>query len=80
MRKVTVRFFAVFREATGVESVEVETGAETVMGLFTEMAGRYDGLEHEPAALVAVNDEMSRWERSITDGDEVLFFPPVAGG
>jgi len=29
---------------------------------------------------VAVNDQMADWESPIADGDEVLFFPPVAGG
>jgi molybdopterin converting factor small subunit len=30
--------------------------------------------------MVAVNDEMASWDSSLSDGDEVLFFPPVAGG
>jgi molybdopterin synthase sulfur carrier subunit len=30
--------------------------------------------------MVAINDEMSDWNAALTDGDEVLFFPPVAGG
>jgi molybdopterin converting factor small subunit len=29
---------------------------------------------------VAINDEMAGWEALLQDGDEVLFFPPVAGG
>jgi MoaD family protein len=78
--QVTVRFFAVFREAAGCASVEVETVASNTRGLFDEMCQRYEGLEHEPAALVAVNDEMSTWESQLKNGDVVLFFPPVAGG
>ena len=26
------------------------------------------------------SDQMADWESQIADGDEVLFFPPVAGG
>ena len=80
MKAVTVRFFAIFREATGEESLKLQTQSGTVRDLFAEMSGRYDGLRHEVAALVAVNDEMVDWDRELCEGDEVLFFPPVAGG
>ncbi|MDG1462804.1 MAG: MoaD/ThiS family protein, partial [Gammaproteobacteria bacterium] len=29
---------------------------------------------------VAVNDEFSSWDASLSDGDHVVFIPPVAGG
>jgi molybdopterin converting factor small subunit len=29
---------------------------------------------------VAVNDEIKDWNVALSPGDEVLFFPPVAGG
>ena len=80
MKTVTVRFFAVFREAAGEDSVTLQTRSRTLRDLFTEMCGRFDGLRHEAAALVAVNDEMVDWDRELDEGDEVLFFPPVAGG
>ena len=32
------------------------------------------------ASLAAVNDEMAQWDSAISEGDEILFFPPVAGG
>jgi molybdopterin converting factor small subunit len=37
-------------------------------------------LRSQAAALVAINDEMSTWEKPLNEDDEVLFFPPVAGG
>jgi molybdopterin converting factor small subunit len=48
--------------------------------LFSECAGRFDALQSYSAAMVAINDEMSDWDDALKDGDEVLFFPPVAGG
>jgi molybdopterin synthase sulfur carrier subunit len=30
--------------------------------------------------LAAVNMEYVDWDHSVTDGDEVAFFPPVTGG
>ena len=77
---VTVRYFAAFREATGLETENVETRAGTTGGLFTERQGQHDGLQRYSASLVAVNDEMAQWDSAIAEGDEILFFPPVAGG
>lgn len=77
---VRVRYFAAFREATGLATEEVETTASSVAGLFDECAARHPSLRSRAAALVAVNDEMSDWDRALEEGDEVLLFPPVAGG
>ena len=80
MRQVTVQFFAAFREAAGTASEQVATDADSVGELFVEMTQRFQGLEREPAALVAINDEMSEWGAQFAEGDVILFFPPVAGG
>ena len=78
--QVRVRYFAAFRDATGVETEHIESSAATVGALFGEMVQRFEGLQHEPAALVAINDELCDWDTPFADGDEVLFFPPVARG
>jgi molybdopterin converting factor subunit 1 len=78
--KVHVRYFAAFREATGVAEEAVETSAGSVTDLFAECQARHGTLQKYSASLVAVNDEMADWETGVADGDEVLFFPPVAGG
>ena len=78
--KIEVRYFAAFREATGVGSEPVETQAPTAAALFAECVRRHPALPTYSASLVAVNDEMTHWQRPLAEGDEVLFFPPVAGG
>jgi len=78
--KVTVRYFAAFREAVGISAEPVDTEASTPATLFAECTSRHPALGAYSASLVAVNDEMSDWEQSLKEGDEVLFFPPVAGG
>jgi len=80
MNQINVRYFAAFREATGIEIEQVETKAVSPAELFSECASRFDGLQTYSAAMVAINDEMSDWNAALNDGDEVLFFPPVAGG
>ena len=77
---VKVRYFALFREQVGVESEFADFPGGSAADLFQQMAGQHAALMPESAALVAINDEMSAWETAVADGDEVLFFPPVAGG
>lgn len=78
--KVRIRYFAAFREATGIEAEAVDTNADTPAGLFGECQARHASLQNYSASLVAINDEMAGWEDTVSEGDEVLFFPPVAGG
>jgi len=78
--KNTARYFALFREQTGCGSETVDWTGGTAAELFQLMAEKHPSLRTEAAALVAVNDEMAAWQTELAEGDEVLFFPPVAGG
>lgn len=78
--QLTVRYFAAFREAAGTDAESVDTRVRTPDELFAECASRHAGLSRFTSSRVAVNDELSDWDTLLEDGDEVLFFPPVAGG
>ncbi len=78
--KNTVRYFAIFREQAGLEKEVLEWPGGTAAELFALVANKHASLQAEAAALVAINDEMCDWQAPLKEGDEVLFFPPVAGG
>lgn len=78
--RIKVRYFALFREQTGLGYETIEWSGGTASELFQLMAEKHSNLKTEAAALVAINDEMSDWKTALTENDEVLFFPPVAGG
>ena len=78
--RLIVRYFAAFREAAGTGSETLDTNASTPAQLFAECASRHPPLEHYSSSKVAVNDELADWEAPLSDGDTILFFPPVAGG
>ena len=80
MKKIEVKWFAAYRDATGTAAEAVETSALTAADLFQEMLERHLDLTAFSGALVAINDEMAGWESPLNNGDHVLFFPPVAGG
>lgn len=80
MKQIAVKWFAAYREVTGTAAEPVETAAETAADLFDEMIIRHRELAAFSGAKVAINDEMADWKSPVADGDQVLFFPPVAGG
>jgi len=80
MKRVHIRYFAAFRDAAGTAEETVDSEADTLADLFAERVSVHEGLRPESAAKVALNDTLTAWERPFDDGDEVLFFPPVAGG
>ena len=77
---VTARYFAVFREQVGEESETLSTAASTAGELFAEVASRHGIADPMSRCKVAINDELAAWDDELSDGDVVLFFPPVAGG
>ena len=79
-RRLKVRYFAVLREQAGRSTEELETQAGTPGQLYDELQ-RLRGLTLAPEFLrVAVNDEFGDWRSPLSDGDTVVFLPPVAGG
>lgn len=79
--KLTVKFFARYREALGVDSVEVEGDFNTVNDVRALLAQR-DGAEvmSEQNLMCARNEDLCQLDEPVVDGDEVAFFPTVTGG
>lgn len=78
--EVTARYFAAFRERAGRDTERVTTEARTAADLYGELARRHGFADAITRCKVAVNDELKHWDVALSPGDEVLFFPPVAGG
>ncbi|MBV7523727.1 MULTISPECIES: molybdopterin converting factor subunit 1 [Pseudomonas] len=78
---VTVKFFARYREALGLESVNVEGNFATVDDVRALLAQR-DGAEvlSEQNLMCARNEDLCQLDEPVSDGDEVAFFPTVTGG
>ncbi|MEN7341493.1 MAG: MoaD/ThiS family protein [Pseudomonadota bacterium] len=80
MKKITVRYFALFRDRAGCAEEIIETQAATTLDLFTALKDRHGTDDPRGHCKVAINDVMADWDTPISTGDVVLLFPPVAGG
>ena len=83
--KVTVKYFALLREAAGkdVETVELADDASALGDLLDLLGKRGDGLGEllrRRPVLCAVNMDYAGRERALREDDEVALFPPVSGG
>jgi molybdopterin converting factor subunit 1 len=80
VKKIHVKYFAIFRDQVGRDEETVETDATDPAGLYAELQARHDFGLGADRLKVAVNDEFASWDRSLSDGDRIVFIPPVAGG
>jgi molybdopterin synthase catalytic subunit len=79
--KVTVRFFALYRERAGVSQTEIELPEGTTPEeLLIRLRSIYTSLPLSDSVLIAVNSEYVLPEAPLHEGDEVAFIPPVSGG
>ena len=81
---IDVLYFAWVRERIGTGRERVETEAATVSDLVEELRAReerYALAFADVAALrVAVDQELTGFDASLTGAREVAFFPPMTGG
>ena len=81
--RITVRFFATYRQLTGSDTLELQlentvTVTEVIEQLerqYPEFSGRL-----KTHALVAINEQYVHRKQELHPNDIVAFFPPVSGG
>lgn len=82
---IKILYFASLRERLGIEQELLELPAEaTVAGVIDRLVDRHGDqwkkILKDDQVLTAVNLEMCNLQQSVSDNDEVAFFPPVTGG
>ena len=80
MPTITIQWFARLRERRGLEHESLACAPTDAAGLYDLLAERHHlGLERASVA-VAINEALCAWDTPITEGDTVVFLPPVSGG
>ncbi len=80
--KVRVRLFALYREALGKEELEVDLPEGATVSQLYERLFPATAAEKLPrrSTLFAINQTYRPPDTPLSEGDEVVFIPPVAGG
>lgn len=80
MPKVSVQYFAILREQRGLSQESLVTDAITPAALYDALRARHNFTLPGDRVRAAVNGAFVEPHSTLTDGDEVVFIPPVAGG
>ena len=75
-----VLYSASLRDRVGREEEVVAATAGDVSALYAQLRQRHGFTMAQDKLRVAVNGEFAGWDRALSDGDEVVFIPPVSGG
>jgi sulfur-carrier protein len=80
MARITLLYFASLRDAAGVSSERIESGASDLRALYEEARSRHGFAMPVERLRVAADGEFADWNAPVPDGAEIAFIPPVSGG
>lgn len=77
---VHLQYFAILREQRGTDSETLTTQAATLRELYDSLVAEHGFTLSSAQVRPAVNEAVADWDRPVSDGDRIVFLPPVAGG
>ena len=81
---ISVCFFAELRERLGCAELTIDDfsgqNVDQLLQLINARQPQWSSIIAEKKWLIAVNHAMANLNTTISDGDEIAFFPPVTGG
>jgi molybdopterin converting factor subunit 1 len=79
--RICVRFFALYRDLTGLDEEEyVLKDGSKVGDLINLVVEKHASMKGAKGILVASNNAFVKFNTFLKDGDEVALLPPVSGG
>jgi len=79
-KSLNIRYFAQHREITGTDSETITTSSVTPSGLYEELKAIHKFPHKQKHLMLAINGDFAPWETLLTEGDEITYLPPAAGG
>lgn len=79
---VQLRYFARLRELAGTDSETLDDvpAGSTLGDVYARQKRIHPALPDRDTVRVAINQEFTDWNTTVSQGDEVAFIPPVSGG
>jgi molybdopterin synthase sulfur carrier subunit len=75
-----ILYFASLRDVAGRDAESVDVDTHDARELYAQRQREYGFAISADKLRVAINGEFAAWNRSLADGDEIAFLPPVSGG
>ena len=79
-KRITLLYFALLQDQTGLDEETVTTAACTARELYGELRTVHPLSLSIDVLRAAINDELVAWDAPLRDGDRVAFLAPVSGG
>lgn len=73
-------YFASLADRAGRSEEDRDTSARNPRELYAEAAREHDFAFSTDRIRVAVNGSLAGWDQALSEGDEIVFLPPVSGG
>ena len=80
MIRLKLLYFASLRDAAGIATEEIDTGAGDLAALYDDLRARHGFSLPCERLRVAVDGAFAAWSDEPRAGSEVAFIPPVSGG
>ncbi len=78
--ELKVEYFALFRSCAHKGEEYLHMDSTNPADLYERLRVRYRFPITKERIHLVVNDEYSRWDKPLKQGDRVVFIPPVSGG
>lgn len=80
MNTFHIEYYATLREQAGVASEELVSDTLDPGKVYAQLASRHGFTLAQKDLKLAVNDAFVSWSHALSDGDRLVFIPPVSGG
>jgi molybdopterin converting factor subunit 1 len=78
--KIHIQYYALMREQANCSHELIDTTATTGRELYRELRNRHPFTLDVSQLRIALNGAFAELDAPLTEGVEVVFIPPVAGG
>ncbi len=78
--KLNIKYFAALRECAGKSDECLNVEVSTVEDVYQMLNEKYSFSVDRHHLKVALNEEYAKFDDKVSDGDTLVFIPPVAGG
>ncbi len=75
-----IEYFAALREQAGINSQSLSTDLTDATEIYALLVNQHGFTQTVDDLKLAVNDEFAPWSHALSDGDRLVFIPPVSGG